>query len=71
MKTPEEVIKASWVDEYTNIQFKTLEPTKEWLRLVPTEKGFDIQIPDGIEPTEAAKQFIKIVMDIMGKNENT
>jgi hypothetical protein len=67
MKTPEEVIHATWVDD-TQISFNTIEPTKEWLRLVPTEKGFDIQIPDGIELTEAAKQFIKIVMEIMEMN---
>lgn len=40
---------------------------REILRIVPTETGFDIKIPEGIEPTEAAEEFIKIVRELLAK----
>lgn len=34
-------------------------PVKEYLRIVPTEDGFDIVIPDDVSLTEAALKFIE------------
>lgn len=60
--------------EETMIRFS--DPGREILRLVPTEEGFDIRIPDGIEMTEAAEKFIKMAKSLMLNssekvNENT
>lgn len=52
-------------EEETALVVAKNNPPREMLRLVPTESGFDIQIPEGVEPTEAAKTFLETVMRMM------
>lgn len=40
-------------------------PAKEYLRIVPTEDGFDIVIPEDITLTEAATRFIETCKQIV------
>lgn len=42
-------------------QLRFNEPTREYLRIVPTDSGFDVQIPEGVTLTEAASRFIEAV----------
>lgn len=45
----------------TEGQLRFHEPTREYLRIVPTDSGFDVQIPEGVTLTEAASRFIEAV----------
>ena len=36
-----------------------------FMRIKPTDAGFDIEIPDGVTMTEAAEQFIETVRAIL------
>lgn len=47
------------------VKAKCVEQGKELLRIVPTEDGFDIEIPNGITMTEAAKGFIDAVVALL------
>ena len=57
-------------EEETRITFRDISvPPREILRIVPTEAGWDIKIPDDVTPTEAAKRFIEIVNELLGKSK--
>jgi hypothetical protein len=40
----------------------------EWFRIVSTENGWDIKIPDDVTLTEAAQKFIETINGLMGKS---
>lgn len=46
-----------------------VERGREFLRIVPTPTSFDIVIPQGIEPTDAAREFIRIVTGMLPPRE--
>jgi hypothetical protein len=42
---------------------------REWFRIVPTEGGWDVVIPDEVTITEAAKIFIETVNEMLVKDK--
>ena len=40
-------------------------PTKEIVRIIPTDTGFDVRIPEGVTLTEAASRFIEAVRGML------
>jgi hypothetical protein len=58
-----ERVKASLANPETSIAFS--QPGREVMRIVPTETGFDVKIPDGVTMTEAAKTFIETVKQML------
>ena len=46
-----------------DMAFAFAPPAREWFRIIPTEAGFDIRIPEDITLTEAAERFIEAVRD--------
>jgi len=58
-------------DEETKIAFKEVntEPPREILKIVPTETGFDVVIPDNVTLTEAAQKFIDMVNEMLQRSK--
>jgi hypothetical protein len=55
-------------EEETKITFRDVSvPPKEILRIVPTETGWDICIPEDVTLTEAAQRFVNAVNEILGR----
>ena len=46
------------------------DKSTEMLRIVPTEDGFDVVIPEHVTLTEAAQNFIDVVNDLLAKTAN-
>ena len=54
-------------EEETMIRFIDTGTPKEWFRIVPTETGWDVVIPEDVTLTEAAQKFIDTVNGMLGK----
>jgi len=52
-------------DEMTAVEVGGGGNSGEILRIVPNETGFDIVIPDGVEPSHAALMFIATVRQML------
>jgi hypothetical protein len=46
---------------------ETIKSPQPWLIIRPTPTGFDIVIPEGVEPTQAAKEFILMVREQLAR----
>lgn len=46
-----------------------MKDSKVWMKIVPSNNGFDIQIPEDVEITEAAKVFIEAVMKLLEESK--
>lgn len=57
-------LKASFADDVAPT-FNAIEPTKEYLRIIPKGNTLDVVVPDGIELTEAAREFIVSVTKML------
>lgn len=62
-------MKSSWLDESekSEIKFKEIGPSKEYLRIIPKDETLDVVVADGIELTDAARKFIFAVNEMMTK----
>lgn len=50
-------------------KFSVMKDSKVWMKIVPSNNGFDIQIPEDVEITEAAKVFIEAVMKLLEESK--
>lgn len=51
--------------------FTFTTPTREWLRIVPSENGWDVVIPEDVTLTQAAQMFIQAVNELKSKMQPT
>ncbi len=47
--------------------FRFNDPSREWFRIVPSENGWDVIIPEDVTLTEAAQKFIEAVNQLKTK----